>query len=198
MLTFKDKKILDFIKDVVSQTGNAPTVEEIRAHFGYRSLTSVQRSIKSLTSNGYVNKQKNKARGISLIQEISDTVSIPIVGSVACGQPLMAIENIEGYVQTDICFIKGEPSAFFYLIASGDSMNLLGIEDGDLVLIRSQSHAENGDIVVALIDDKATIKVFKKGDTYIKLEPRSSNLAHHPIILRQNFSIQGVVVRVIK
>jgi repressor LexA len=196
MITSKDKKILNFIQEHSMAKGYAPTLAEIKEYFAYKSMTSVQRSVWSLERQGYIERDRHKSRGIRLPSVQANIVQIPLVGNVACGMPLLATQNIEGYIQTDVCFVKSEPSRFFYLTAVGDSMNKAGINDGDLVLVRSTEVAEPGDIVVALIDDHATIKVFQQGKGYVKLVPKSTNSAFKPIILRDDFQIQGIVVRV--
>jgi repressor LexA len=196
-LTPKDQTILNFLKEYVRNHNEPPTLEEIRDNFGYKSLTSVQRSIISLENAGHIKRTPQK-RGIQILENSSETYNVPIVGAVACGQPILAIENIEGYVPTDISILCGNKKDYFYLKAQGDSMNLAGIDDKDLVLIKSQPSANNGEKVVALIDDSATIKVLQQGDDYVALVPKSNNPKHQPIILREDFSIQGKVVKVIK
>ena len=171
--------------------------EEIRDFFGYKSLTSVQRSIISLENGEYISRTPQK-RGIQLVKTSEQMFNIPIVGSVACGRPILAMENIEGYVPTDPSILSGNKSNYFYLRAQGDSMNLAGIDDEDLVLVKSQIVANEGEKVVALIDDSATIKILQSGKGYVALVPKSTNPKHQPIILREDFSIQGKVIKVIK
>lgn len=187
-----------FITEYNRNFGHSPTLHEIQKHLGFRSLTSVQRAIKSLEEKGYLSRDKYKQRGISLTNQTIKTVSIPLVGTVACGTPILATENIEGYIATDADFIKGDPKEYFYLRARGDSMDRAGIDDGDLVLVHSQNQAENGDKVVALLNDSATIKTLNKRRGYVILEPKSYNTSHTPIILKEDFLIQGVVAKVVK
>ena len=194
-LTFKEQSILAYVQEFIRNHSFSPTLEEIKAYFGYDSLTSVQRAIVSLEKKGRIVRDKFQKRNISIVNESDHkTFPIPIVGTVACGLPILASENIEGYLPTDDRFLHGNPTEHFYLRASGDSMNEAGINDGDLVLVRQQQTAHDGDRVVALIDDSATIKKLKKGKVYIALVPESSNSEHKPIILKENFSIQGIVV----
>ncbi len=196
-LTKKDQAILTFLREYIRANGESPTLEEIKSQFGYKSLTSVQRSIVSLEEAGYIRRAPQK-RGIQLVEITETTVNIPIVGVAACGRPILAVENIQGYIATNTSLLRGGKGNYFYLMAQGDSMNLAGIDDGDLVLIKSQSLAENGEKVVALIDDSATIKVLQRGVDYVALVPKSTNANHKPIILREDFSIQGKVIKVIK
>ncbi len=194
-LTPKEQAILSYIKEFIRNRPTSPTLEEIRKHFGYDSLNSVQKTIVSLEKKGEITRKKFKRRNISLTSEDNNhTFPIPIIGNVACGAPILASENIEGYFPTDTQFLKGSPKKYFYLHARGDSMDNAGIHDGDLVLIHQQTTANDGDQVVALINDSATIKILKKGKGYIALVPKSSNSEHKPIILRENFSVQGIVV----
>ncbi len=124
------------------------------------------------------------------------TVNIPLVGTVACGAPILANENIEGLISVSIDLAR--PSfRYFLLRAQGDSMNNAGINDGDILLVRQQNYAENGDRVVALIDDEATVKIFEKTDSAIILRPKSTNTKHKPIILTRDFRVQGIVKAVL-
>jgi len=126
----------------------------------------------------------------------ASTVKIPLLGTVACGIPIFAEENIEAFIPVSDKFLK--PTNRYYILrASGDSMNDVGIDDGTLVLIRQQQTAQNGDNVVALIDNEATIKEFHYCNDMIILKPRSKNGKHQPIVLTSDFRIQGIVERVI-
>lgn len=124
------------------------------------------------------------------------TVKVPLLGDVACGTPIFAEENIDAFIPVSHKFIKPS-NRYFILRASGDSMDDAGINDGDLVLIRQQQTAQSGDHVVALIDDEATIKEFHLNENMIVLKPKSKNSKHQPIVLTNDFRIQGVVETVI-
>ncbi|MCF6167088.1 transcriptional repressor LexA [Lutibacter sp.] len=127
---------------------------------------------------------------------ISDTVEIPLIGSVSCGLPIFAEENIEAQIPVSTKLIR-KSANYFLLRAFGDSMNKKGINSGDLLLIKQQQVAESGDLVLALVDDDATVKEFiNNGDTIV-LKPHSSNPKHQPIILTSDFRIQGVVENII-
>lgn len=196
-LNNRDNQILTYISEQINIEGESPTIEGIRSFFNLSSATTVQRSIKKLENHGLVLRSKNKSRGITLpdMSSGSTTVNIPILAGVSCGVPNLAIADTEGYVPTDRSFIMS-PDDYYYLRAEGDSMNLAGINSGDLVLIKRQNYAQDGDRVLALIDDRATIKVLKKGNGYVMLAPQSSNSDHKPIILKEDFLVQGVVERV--
>tara|TARA_R110002073_G_scaffold261538_1_gene424427 strand:+ start:2238 stop:2879 length:642 start_codon:yes stop_codon:yes gene_type:complete len=124
-------------------------------------------------------------------------ISIPVLGNVACGHPLFAEENIETEISVSTNLIRTDKN-YFILRASGDSMNKANIDDGDLVLIRKEQTAEDGDRVVALIDDEATIKEFRNNGDHIVLLPKSTTKEHQPIILTRDFKIQGIVESIIK
>jgi repressor LexA len=124
------------------------------------------------------------------------TVDVPLVGTVTCGAPILAHENIEAMIPVSTALAK-PGNKYFMLRAKGDSMDEAGINDGDLILVRQQTTAENGQAVVALIDDEATVKVFSRSENFVTLIPRSSNKRHQPIILTIELKVQGIVVATI-
>ena len=126
----------------------------------------------------------------------AQTVNIPLVGTAACGVPIFAEENIEGLIPVSTSLAK-PGYKYFLLHAKGDSMNRAGINDGDIVLVRQQPNANDGDKVVALVDDEATIKEFHRTNDVVILKPKSSNPDNEPIILTKDFQIQGVVITTI-
>lgn len=145
----------------------------------------------------------NRKEGIKNSEDLSGdlvlvtkTVNVPLLGNIACGTPILAIENIETEFPVSVDLLKGS-NKYFLLRAKGNSMNEVGIIDGNLVLVKQQYTAENGDLVVALIDDEATIKEFHKNNDAIVLKPRSTEQKHQPIILTRDFRIQGIVVATI-
>jgi repressor LexA len=193
-----EQRVYSFISEYSHNFGYSPTLQEIQKKLGFKSLTSIQRAIMSLEEKKYIKRDKHKQRGITLINQATKIVSIPLVGTVACGTPILANENIEGYIATDSDFIKDGPEKYFYLRARGDSMDKAGIDNDDLVLIHRQNQAKDGDMIVALLDDSATIKTLKRRNGYIILEPKSYSTSHSPIILKEDFLIQGVVAKVVK
>lgn len=134
--------------------------------------------------------------GLKNDSNVGKTIKIPLLGRVACGNPIFAVENIEAEIPVSIELIK-PGHKYFLLKAHGDSMNKRGINDGDLVLVKQQQVAKNGDDIVALIDDEATIKEFNHHGNMIILKPHSTNERHQPIILTEDFKIQGIVQAVI-
>lgn len=198
ILTSMQKKVLSAITDLTHKKGVPPSMEELRVTLGLSSISSVQRHTDALKEKGYL----ENTRGLSF-PESTEKVRIPLVGNVACGVPLLATENIEAYISYDASQIRGTSDNYFFLRAVGDSMNNTNvsgksIDDGDFVLIRKQQTADPGSRVVALIGDEATIKKFVLEDGYVRLQPESTNPSNKPIILFEDFSIQGVVEDVIK
>ncbi|MCX8094522.1 MAG: transcriptional repressor LexA [Candidatus Goldbacteria bacterium] len=128
--------------------------------------------------------------------DAEQTVQVPVVGKASCGKPILAEENIESTIPVSTKIAR-PPYKYFFLRAKGDSMNLAGINDGDLVLVRQQQTAQNKDIVVALIDDEATIKEYNIMDDKVILKPKSDNPVHKPIIVTRDLKIQGIVVSTI-
>jgi len=197
-LTSKQKLVLTNIKDLTNKRGIAPTLEEIRKLLKYANISSVQRHTDALKVKGYL----KDSRGLELPINKSK-VQVPLVGNVACGLPLLATENVEAYILVDTEEVHGKPDDYFFLRAVGDSMDDAdihgeNIESGDYVLVKKQSFAEKGNRVVALIGDDATIKKYVPSDENIRLEPESTNPANKPIIMFEDFAIQGIVVNVIK
>ncbi len=174
-----------------------PTRQELADALGFKSVNSIQQYLTILSKKGYIELEKNKRRGVVMEKESQRTVSVPLIGCVACGTPLLAEENIEAFVAIDERLVR-DLKKYFFLTAQGDSMNQAGIDDGDLLLIESRSEASPGDTVLALIGDEATIKIYRPSAKYIALVPKSSNPSHKPIILTADFIIQGVVRTVIK
>ena len=168
----------------------------------YKSPRSVSVILESLIDKGVLSKkdtgklQLNEFEIEDSLMDNARTVKIPLLGSVACGLPMFAAENIEAEIPISVKLIKPNQK-YFLLRASGDSMNDAGINDGDLVLIKQQQVANDKDLVVALIDDEATIKEFNRKQNMIILKPKSTNQKHQPIILTDDFKIQGIVETVI-
>lgn len=192
----RDAKALKIIRNHLVHTGEMPSVRDLMREMDYKSPRSASLVIDGLVERGYLRKNNGE---YTLIRDLPSTTSstmtvmVPLVGSVACGTPTLAEENIEGYFQVSTK-LANPNSQYFILRAEGDSMNLTGIENGALVLVRKQAHAENGDKVVALIDGETTIKELNKGLDVVMLLPRSNNPKHRPIILQEDFSIQGKVI----
>lgn len=196
-LSPKQERVLIKIKGILRSKGRAPTIEELRSELGYKSLNSVSQLLAVLEKKGFIKRTKKRERNI-VVKTQEEIVQVPIIGNITCGMPILAQQNIQGYLPVSKAFLKGDIKDFFVLKAIGNSMNRAGIDDGDYVLVKSQQIADPGDKVVALINDEATIKLYKPSKDYVALVPKSSDPTHRPIILNKDFLIQGVVKRVIK
>lgn len=188
------------IRNCLMHKGRLPSVRELMTSLGYKSPRSAALIIEELVQKGILKRRPD--RDLQLVKDPesnsahAQTIDIPLIGIVTCGMPILAQENIEGYIPVSITLAR-PGFKYFLLKASGDSMNKAGINDGDLLLVRQQSTANNGDRVVALIDDEATVKEFHRSKEAIVLMPKSSNKKHNPIILTEDFHIQGIVITVI-
>lgn len=196
-LSDKDKKALGLIRNKITTYGKSPTLQEINDVTGGKSPRSASLVIDRLEKAGLV---KRSGRSLVLISpklnNSVNTIDVPLVGAVTCGTPMLAEENILDHISVSTELAR-KGSTYFLLRAMGDSMNLAGINSGDLLLIRQQESAETGDKVIALINDEATLKYFERADGAVVLRPKSSNKAHKPIVLTDNCKIQGVVVAVL-
>ena len=192
LLTERQKQVLEFIYNKIKQRHRPPSHREIASHFGFKSIGSVQDHLKALAQKGFIRLSENKSRAIEIMRE--NLFSIPIVGRVQAGMPALAVENIEGYLDLDKLVFAN--SGVFGLRVKGDSMSPAGIMPGDLVLVRQQSSAQIGSIVVALIEDEATIKYLAKKDELYFLNP--ANPKYSPIPLTDSASIIGQVLTVIR
>lgn len=201
-LTDNELKALKIIRNLLVHQGRIPSVRELMAQMDYKSPRSAAVIMNSLEEKEILKKKPDGSYSLQEFEIPEDfgsraqTVKIPLVGSVSCGIPFFADENIEAEVSISIELIK-DGYKYFLLRAEGDSMNQAGIDIGDMLLIRQQADANNGDRVLALIDDEATIKEYHRNGNTVVLKPNSSNKEHQPIILTRDFRIQGVVEEVI-
>jgi len=196
-LTQKELEAIRHIRNSIMHKGQIPSIRKLMISMGYRSPRSTALIIGSLIEKRVLGRRPDgKLKFIKNLENDrtrAQTVDVPLVGSVACGMPIFAEENIDAMISVSTQLAR-PPYKYFLLKAKGDSMNKKEIYDGDLVLIRQQTTAENGDIVVALIDDEATIKEIHYSDKTIILKPRSTNNQHKPIVLTRDFLVQGIVV----
>lgn len=199
-LTNRELEALLEIRNSLMHKGKIPSTRELMNSLGYRSPRSAAVIYENLIEKGALRRKRDGH--LQLVNGIVDdtvraqTVDVPLVGSVACGLPVFAEENIEAMIPISTR-LAPPPNKFFMLRAKGDSMDEKDINDGDLLLIRQQITAQNGDIVMALIDDEVTVKEFHAAGEMIVLKPRSSNKQHQPIVLTKDFQVQGVVVTAI-
>jgi repressor LexA len=199
-LTNIELQALKVIRDYIAHYGAFPTVRFVMEELEYKSPRSASILFEKLYLKKYLKRSNNGswrlANKVSLDDERVGTINVPLVGEVACGMPIMAEENVQGYFAVSSNMMSRNRK-YFLLRAIGDSMNLEGIKDGDLLLVRQQSTANNGDIVIALINDEATAKRIDFRADCIILHPNSTNPNHFPIILNDDFSVQGVVEKVL-
>ena len=194
----KQQEILDYLKDEILSKGYPPTVREICEKVGLKSTSSVHSHLSTLERNGFIRRDPTKPRAIEICDDSfqmvrTEMASLPVVGNVAAGQPILAQENIESYfpIPTDIL----PPGESFALRVRGESMINAGILNGDLVFVNSCNTARNGEIVVALIEDGATVKTFYKENGHIRLQPENDSM--DPIIV-ENCVILGKVFGVFR
>lgn len=201
-ITKKQKEVFDYICDYSSQNGYAPTQREIKDHFGFKSFGSVQAYLKYLMSAGYLETDWNARRGITLAsnEETKNTVhpsldveDIPWLGDIAAGIPIEAIENPSETIQVPKSMMVKD-GQYFALSVVGESMIEAGILDGDLIVCRHQNSADNGQVVIALVDGEATLKTIKKSKSSIELIPSNSKMKSFFIGPDQDFRIAGILV----
>jgi repressor LexA len=196
-LTDRQKEILAFINRSIGDSGYPPTLREIGRQFGIKSTNGVNDHLRALEKKGYLQREDMKSRALRPIDTVGQTVEVPILGKVAAGQPLLAVRNYEDTVRVDRFFV-GQNREVFALRVKGDSMIEAGILDGDYVFVRKQLQAAAGDIVVAMIEEEATVKrYFPEGDS-IRFEPANASL--RPIIVRKrdwkSVNLLGIVIGV--
>ncbi len=210
-LSEKQQQILDFVNSQVEAKGYPPSVREICSAVGFKSTSTVHSYLEKLEKSGLILKDPTKPRALRVIgggkksnnpaagntklyYSQKELVDIPIIGKVTAGMPILAVENVEDTFPLPVDFVQN--STAFMLKVQGDSMVDAGIFDRDLVLIKQQSTANNGDIVVALIGDEATVKTFYKEKGYVRLQPENQFM--DPIIVKENLSILGKVIGVFR
>jgi len=196
----KQQKILSFVNEYMHENGYPPSIREICKGVGLSSTSTVHAHLETLKKNGLLEKADAKSRGLRLknpIDEVvseNDIVNVPVIGKVAAGSPIFATENLERTFPIPADFV-GTSSQTFMLKVKGESMIEAGILDGDYIIVKQQAVANNGEIVVALIEDEATVKTFYKEKDCIRLQPENSSM--EPIIVKEA-AILGKVVGLIR
>ncbi|MEF9941039.1 MAG: transcriptional repressor LexA [Lachnospiraceae bacterium] len=194
----KQLEILTYIKEQLLDKGYPPAVREICEAVNLKSTSSVHSHLETLEKNGYIRRDPAKPRAIEIIDDTfnltrRETVNVPIIGRVAAGEPLLAQENIENYFTIPMEFMPNNET--YMLKVQGESMMNIGILDGDYILVEKQQTARNGDIVVALVEDSATVKTFYKEEGVFRLQPENDNM--DPIIVN-SVEILGKVIGVFR
>lgn len=193
-ISTKQNEILEYLKAQIISRGYPPAVREICEAVNLKSTSSVHSHLETLEKNGYIRRDPSKPRAIEIVDSEfnltrRDLVNVPIVGTVTAGQPILAVENIDGYFPIPTEYMPNEQT--FMLKVKGESMINAGIFDGDQIIVEKQSTAMNGDFVVALIDDSVTVKTFYKEKGHIRLQPENDFM--DPIIL-DDVQILGKVI----
>ncbi|HWP97858.1 MAG TPA: transcriptional repressor LexA [Syntrophomonadaceae bacterium] len=197
-LTQRQQQILDYIKEKIRVTGYPPSVREIGQAVGLKSSSTVHSYLLQLEKKGLLRRDPTKPRSIIPIDhyeglEVSDTLALPVVGSVAAGTPILAQQNVDSYLPIPVDFLGS--GSHFVLRVQGDSMIEAGILDGDYLIVKEQADASNGEIVVALLEDEATVKRLYKRDGYVELRPENASM--EPIIA-ERISIAGKVAGLLR
>ena len=197
-ISAKQREILEYIKAEILRIGYPPAVREICEAVNLRSTSSVHSHLETLEKNGYIRRDPTKPRAIEIIDDSfnltrREMVNVPMVGQVAAGEPILAEQNITNYFPIPMEFMPNNDT--FMLTVKGESMVNVGIYDGDYVLVESRPTASNGEIVVALVDDSATVKTFYKENGFYRLQPENDFM--DPIIVR-DVQILGKVIGVFR
>lgn len=207
-LTDRQKEILTYIHQFREENGYPPTLREIGREFQISSTFGVKRHLDALAKKGYLSIESNASRGISWLDEsatdaveslktVEEITRIPIVGRVAAGLPIQAIENVEGSLIVDSSFVKKSQNCFA-LKVKGDSMINAGIYEGDFVIVNPQNSASNDEIVVGLLGDEATVKRYYNRNSKIILIPENDNYPEIDVTGREDFQLVGKVVGIIR
>jgi repressor LexA len=200
-LTKRQAEILTFIKTHIQYSGFPPTISEIQGQFSFKSPNAVQDHLKALMRKGHIRRTPNQWRGLELLVSNKNweettkysTVSVPLIGRVTAGLPVLAEENYEGTISVDRSLV-GRATRLFALHVHGDSMIKAGIYDRDIAIAQQQSLADHGDIVIALLDDEATVKRFHRKNKVILLRPENDTMQPIRISEGSNFKILGKVI----
>ncbi len=197
-LTEKQRVIFQFIRDQIVSRGNSPTIREIGDKFGISSTNGVRTHLTALVKKGFLKKQQYISRGLELARPlIGDVGRVAVVGSVPAGMPIDAVENVESEIALDQTFLPRGDS--FCLNVTGDSMKDAGIFDGDMVVVKKQSEAIKGDIVVAVINGEATVKTYYPSEKQVRLQPENDDF--EPIMVSKrsgDFRIAGKVIGLLR
>lgn len=197
-ITPKQKEILEYIKEQILQRGFPPAVRDICEAVHLKSTSSVHSHLETLEKNGYIRRDPTKPRAIEILDDTfnltrRELANVPLVGQVAAGEPILAQENIENYFPVPVEMLPNNPT--FFLKVKGESMVNAGILDGDYVLVEERHTASNGEMVVALVDDNATVKTFYKEEGMIRLQPENDFM--EPIMVR-DVQILGKVIGIFR
>lgn len=191
-LTKKEKLVFDYLFKAINENGYAPSVRDIGAELGIKSTSSVHLYLHNLESKGFIEQDAGKKRTLRICAPYARAFGkVPLLGAITAGSPILAVENFEGYVELPWNSAKYSTDELFALRVRGESMIDAGILDGDIVIVKKESYADNGKIVVALIDDEATVKTFYREEGHFRLQPENRSM--EPIIADE-VAVLGIVV----
>ncbi|GHF99763.1 transcriptional repressor LexA [Thalassotalea marina] len=196
-LTNRQEQIFDLIREKIADTGMPPTRAEIADFFGFKSANAAEEHLKALAKKGYIEMLPGTSRGIRLAEEVQQEVGLPLIGRVAAGEPILAQEHVEERYQIDGNLFH--PAADYLLRVNGESMKDIGILDGDLLAVHQTTDVQNGQVIVARVEDEVTVKRLKREGNVVYLH--AENEAFEPIkvdLTSQHFNIEGLAVGVIR
>lgn len=196
-LTPRQEQIFNLIKEKISETGMPPTRAEIADFFGFKSANAAEEHLKALAKKGYIEMLPGTSRGIRLTEQYIEQDGLPLIGRVAAGEPILALEHVEEHYKVDGNLFK--PSADYLLRVNGESMKDIGILDGDLLAVHQTTDVKNGQVIVARVEDDVTVKRFKREGNVVYLHAENENFS--PIVVdltTQHFNVEGIAVGVIR
>lgn len=196
-LTNRQQQIFDLIKETISNTGMPPTRAEIAGFFGFKSANAAEEHLKALAKKGYIEMLPGTSRGIRLAEQFIEEEGLPLIGRVAAGEPILAQEHIEEHYKMDGSLFH--PAADYLLRVNGESMKNIGILDGDILAVHQTTDVQNGQVIVARVENDVTVKRFKREGNVVYLQAENEDFS--PIIVDlscQEFNIEGIAVGVIR
>ena len=196
-LTKRQQQIYDLIKDKIKDTGMPPTRAEIAKFFGFKSANAAEEHLKALAKKGYIEMLAGTSRGIRLVEEFLEKTGIPLIGRVAAGEPILAQEHIEERYEIDGDLFH--PAADYLLRVNGESMKDIGIMDGDLLAVHQTTDVQNGQVIVARVEDDVTVKRYKREGNIVYLHAENEDFSPIKVDLtNQEFNIEGIAVGIIR
>lgn len=196
-LTTRQQQIFDLIREKISETGMPPTRAEIADFFGFKSANAAEEHLKALAKKGFIEMLPGTSRGIRLAEEHMEEEGLPLIGRVAAGEPILAQEHVEEHYQVDGNLFK--PAADYLLRVNGESMKDIGILDGDLLAVHQTTDVQNGQVIVARVEEDVTVKRFKREGNIVYLHAENEDFAPIKVDLTsQHFNIEGLAVGVIR
>ncbi|NQZ88327.1 MAG: repressor LexA [Colwellia sp.] len=196
-LTPRQQQVFDLIKENISETGMPPTRAEIATFFGFKSANAAEEHLKALAKKGYIEMLPGTSRGIRLAEQFIEQEGLPLIGRVAAGEPILAQEHVEEHYKVDGNLFH--PAADYLLRVNGESMKNIGILDGDLLAVHQTTDVQNGQVIVARVEDDVTVKRYKREGNIVYLHAENDDFSPIKVDLAaQEFNIEGLAVGVIR